>query len=238
MPLPDGATLTWFGHATFLLETPGGKRVLFDPWFDNPKCPDDLMDPGDVDVVLLSHGHADHIGSAVPICKQKLPAAVVAINELANYLAGKGVDGTVGMNKGGTIEVEGLKVTLVNAEHSSSFVEDDGVPIYLGDPCGLVVELEDGYRIYFAGDTAVFSDMALIGELYRPDLAILPIGDHYTMGPREARKAIELLAVKEVVPMHFGTFPLLTGTPEALRAECSGIEELRLMEPTVGAPVR
>jgi len=236
MPLPDGVELTWYGHATFLLQTPGGKRVLFDPWFDgNPACPDGA-DPGDVDIMLLSHGHDDHIASAVPIANAKHPDTVIAIVELCAYLSGQGVENLSPGNKGGTQDVGGIKVTFVHADHSSSTVDDSGRPIYLGEPCGLMVELESGSTIYFAGDTAVFGDMQLLGELYRPDVAMLPIGDHFTMGPREAAKAIELLGVKTVVPMHYGTFPLLTGTPEKLRELCGSELEILTAEPggTVG----
>jgi L-ascorbate metabolism protein UlaG (beta-lactamase superfamily) len=216
--LNNGVKLTWLGHATWLLETPGGKRVLFDPWTDgNPMCPDAYKGAGcgHIDLILVTHGHGDHMGDLVGIVKQT-GAQVVAIAEIAIWLGTKGVTNCTGMNKGGTIAVKGLKVTMTNAVHSSGFLED-GRLIDLGDPAGFVVELENGYKIYNAGDTAVFGDMALIAELYEPDLAMLPVGDHYTMGPKEAAKAVELLRVKKVVPQHYGTFPVLTGTPRMCR---------------------
>jgi L-ascorbate metabolism protein UlaG (beta-lactamase superfamily) len=218
MSLGNGVKLTWFGHATFLLETPGGKRVMIDPWITgNPKCPEGLQDPGALDLILLSHGHSDHTADAARLAKEK-GATVLAMIELADWIGTQGVKDAVGFNKGGSHTVDGIKVTLVDAHHSSS-VEGDSGPIYTGEPAGLVITLENGYKIYFAGDTCVFGDMALIGELYAPDLAMLPIGDFFTMGPLEAAKAVELLGVKRVLGMHYGTFGLLVGTPQALREE-------------------
>ena len=220
MSLGNGVKLTWIGHASFILDTPGGKRALIDPWMTgNPACPESLQDPGDVDLILLSHGHSDHTADVVRLAKEKSPAAVMCMIELGDYLESKGVENIVGGNKGGTLSAEGISVTLTHAFHSSSYGEEDGTIVYTGEPAGLIITLENGYRIYFAGDTTVFGDMALIGELYKPDLAMLPIGDFFTMGPMEAAKAVELLGVKHVLPMHYGTFPLLVGTPQALRDE-------------------
>jgi L-ascorbate metabolism protein UlaG (beta-lactamase superfamily) len=237
MPLPSGVELTWYGHATFLLQTPGGKRVLLDPWLENPSAPDGA-DPGDVDIVLLSHAHSDHVGSLDRIARDKRPAAIVCILELADILEADGMENVMGGNKGGTMDVGGLKVTLTHAFHSSSLPRADGPAVYAGEPCGLVIGLENGSTIYFAGDTDVFGDMALIRELYEPDVAILPIGDFFTMGPRTAAKAIELLGVKTVVPMHYGTFPLLTGTPAALREAAAGIAGLDILETEPGGTLR
>jgi L-ascorbate metabolism protein UlaG (beta-lactamase superfamily) len=220
MSLDNGVKLTWIGHASFILDTPGGKRALIDPWMTgNPVAPDSLQDPGDVDLILLSHGHSDHTGDVVRLAKEKSPAAVMCMIELGDYLGSKGVENIMGGNKGGTLSSEGVSVTLTHAFHSSSWGEEDGTIVYTGEPAGLIITLENGYRIYFAGDTTVFGDMALIGELYKPDLAMLPIGDFFTMGPMEAAKAVELLGVKHVLGMHYGTFPLLTGTPQGLRDE-------------------
>ena len=220
MSLGNGVKLTWIGHASFILDTPGGKRALIDPWMTgNPVCPESLHDPGDVDLILLSHGHSDHTGDVLRLARDKSPAAVICMIELGDYLGSKGVENIMGGNKGGTLSAEGISVTLTHAFHSSSYGEEDGTIVYTGEPAGLIITLENGYRIYFAGDTTVFGDMALIAELYRPDLAMLPIGDFFTMGPMEAAKAVELLGVKHVVPMHYGTFPLLVGTPQALRDE-------------------
>jgi L-ascorbate metabolism protein UlaG (beta-lactamase superfamily) len=216
------STLTWLGHASFRLDTSGGKRVYVDPWLDNPKCPDSEKNPERCDVIALTHGHGDHVGSTVELSEKHGPLPIVAMVELKAWLKDKGAqtDDMPGPNKGGTVEAEGIKFTLVNAFHSSA--SDDGD--YLGEAAGLVIELEDGKKVYFAGDTCVFGDMQLIGRIYSPDVAVLPIGGHFTMDPREAAVACGLLGVKRVVPCHYGTFPLLAGTPDELRQQASGVE--------------
>jgi L-ascorbate metabolism protein UlaG (beta-lactamase superfamily) len=216
------ASLTWLGHASFRLDTPGGKRVYVDPWLGNPKCPDSEKEPERIDVIALTHGHGDHVGETVELTKKFEPQAVVAMVELKDWLQKNGakVDGLPGSNKGGTVDVDGVKFTLVNAFHSSA--TDDGT--YVGEAAGLVITLEDGRAIYFAGDTCVFGDMQLIGRIYSPELAVLPIGGHFTMDPREAGLACELLGVKRVLPCHYGTFPLLPGTPDELKQHTSGVE--------------
>jgi L-ascorbate metabolism protein UlaG (beta-lactamase superfamily) len=207
---------TWLGHATFLMQSPGGKRILFDPWVTgNPKSPEAAKKLGALDLMLVTHGHSDHTGDAVPIARSS-NAQVVAPFELSEWLQQKGLKNVTGMNPGGTLNVHGLSITMVPAVHSSS-VEEDGRIVYLGVATGYVVKFEDGLTIYFAGDTAIFGDMRLIAEMYAPSIAFLPIGDFYTMGPEQAAKACELLNVKQVVPMHYGTFPVLTGTPAKLR---------------------
>lgn len=207
---------TWFGHGTFLFRSPGGIRLLIDPWLDaNPSCPASLKKISALELMLLTHGHADHSTDAVSVARAT-GARAVAPYELSLWLERKGLRHVTGMNPGGTISALGLTITMVPAVHSSS-VEENGVPAYAGLAAGYVVRFEDGLTIYFAGDTAVFGDMRLIGELYRPTVAFLPIGDVYTMGPEQAAKACELTGVSEVVPMHYGTFPELTGTPARLR---------------------
>jgi len=209
-------SITWLGHATFLLRSPGGKRILFDPWVTgNPSSPDSAKRLGALDLMLITHGHGDHTGDAVAIGRSS-GAQIVAPYELSVWLQQKGLKQVTGMNPGGTLKALGLSITMVPAVHSSS-VEEDGRIVYLGVATGYVVTFEDGLTIYFAGDTSIFGDMRLIGEMYRPSIAFLPIGDLYTMGPEQAAKACELLGVKQVVPMHYGTFPALTGTPERLR---------------------
>jgi L-ascorbate metabolism protein UlaG (beta-lactamase superfamily) len=207
-------TLTWLGHATFRIDTPGGKRVYIDPFLHgNPKCPESEQEPERVDVIAITHGHGDHLGDTVDLA-QKHGCTVVAPVELADWLQIKhSLEHVRDPNKGGTVDVDGIAFTLTNAHHSSSNNDLE----YMGEPCGIVVTVENGTKIYFAGDTCVFGDMQLIGRLYEPDLAVLPIGDHYTMGPREAALALELLGTKRCVPCHYGTFPPLVGRPDQLR---------------------
>jgi len=219
------ALLTWLGHASFRLDTPGGKRIYVDPWLSGPTCPEAEREPERVDVIAVTHGHGDHVGDVAELGKKHRPR-LVAIYELAAWLDGQGYPGAAagGMGKGGTVDVDGVRFTLTNAFHSSS--TPDGA--YAGEPAGIVIALENGATLYHAGDTCVFGDMQLIARIYRPDLAILPIGDLYTMGPREAAVALELLGVRRCVPCHWGTFPALTGTPAQLRELAPDVEILDL----------
>jgi L-ascorbate metabolism protein UlaG (beta-lactamase superfamily) len=204
--------LTWLGHSTFRLDA-DGKRVYIDPFLNgNPKCPEAEQTPEHVDVIAITHAHGDHLGDTVDLAK-KHGCTVIAAVELADWLQIKHeLQNVLDPNKGGTVSVDGVRFTLTNAHHSSSNNELE----YMGEPCGIVVRAE-GKSVYFAGDTCVFGDMQLIGRLYKPDLAVLPIGDHYTMGPEEAAVALELLDVKRCVPCHYGTFPPLVGRPDTLQ---------------------
>jgi L-ascorbate metabolism protein UlaG (beta-lactamase superfamily) len=230
--MPDTA-VTWLGHAAFRVDTPGGKRVYVDPWLSNPKCPEDEQEPERIDLIALTHGHDDHVGETIDLA-QRFGCPVVAQVELRGWLAGQGLetDATSAFNKGGTVEKAGVKVTLTDAKHSSAC--PDGT--YAGEAAGLVLEVENGTKVYFAGDTCVFSDMQLIGRIYEPDVAVLPIGDHYTMGPKEASVALELLGTPRCIPCHYGTFPLLHGSPDELQRLAPNVEVL-VLEPGETATV-
>jgi L-ascorbate metabolism protein UlaG (beta-lactamase superfamily) len=222
-----GNKLTWLGHAAFRITTPSGTVILIDPWvLSNPMTPAPDKKFDRIDVMLITHGHFDHIADAVVLGKQFKPQ-VVGIFETCGWLESKGVPNTNPMNKGGTQKVGQLEITMVNAIHSCGIQDGDQV-IYGGEACGYIVRLPGGLTIYHAGDTAVFGDMKIIGDLYAPDLALLPVGDRFTMGPREAALAVRLLNVQHVVPMHFGTFPTLTGRPEILRELTSDFPSLEI----------
>jgi L-ascorbate metabolism protein UlaG (beta-lactamase superfamily) len=222
-------SITWLGHSTFVIVTPGGKWIVTDPWLEsNPMCPPDRKRIDRADLILVSHGHFDHTADVATVSRAT-HAPIVAVFELSQWLERKGLQNVQGMGVGGTISAAGLSVSMTAAVHTSSVVEND-TTVYLGVPTGFVVGLENGQSFYFAGDTALFGDMALIREMYHPDIAFLPIGDHYTMGPEAAARACALLGVRQVVPMHYGTFPVLTGTPDRLKAlvEPQGIDVLVL----------
>jgi len=212
-----GTSIAWLGHATVLVETAKGTKILIDPFIaHNPKYPKGFALPSKIDYILLTHGHGDHISDAVPVASAH-DATVVAIYELAAYVAGKGVARTIGMNLGGTVQLDDVAATMVEAKHSAG-AEDEAGTHYVGVAAGYVLTIADGPVLYHAGDTAVFGDMNLIRELYKPEVAMLPIGGHFTMGPKEAALATRFLAPRLVLPLHFGTFPPLTGTPEELAA--------------------
>ena len=221
--LLGGVRINYLGHSTFRVVTPGGEQILIDPFLSqNPQTPDDLKEVGDIDTVLITHGHFDHFADAVSIATQT-GATVVANFEIFSYLQSQGVENAMPMNKGGTAQVGGVKVTATHAFHSSSIQLEDGSSIYAGDAQGYVLEFESGFKLYHAGDTALFGDMALIGELYSPDLALLPIGNQVVMSPFEAAHAARLLGVQHVVPIHYGTFPFVPGTPEEFQQHLAQI---------------
>jgi len=212
-----GTRITWLGHATVLIETPQGTKILIDPFIQqNPKYPKGFILPAEIQYILLTHGHGDHISDVVPVAA-KHGSTVVAVYELAAYVAGRGVANTIGMNLGGTVQLNEVAATMVDAKHSSGAQDEKGTH-YVGVAAGFVLTIADGPVLYHAGDTAVFGDMKLIADLYSPEVAMLPIGGHFTMGPKEAAMAVRLLSPRIVLPLHFGTFPPLQGTPEELAA--------------------
>lgn len=232
----NGHELTWLGHAAVRLTLSDGTVALVDPWLNgNPACPESEQTQDRVDAVFLTHGHFDHFGDTLELATAHQPQ-VFAIHEIAVYLEGAGVGNVVGSNKGGTIEAPGgIEATLVDAVHSSGISGDDGI-VAGGEAAGWVLSLPGGPTVYHAGDTTVFGDMALIGDLYSPDVALLPIGGHFTMGPEHAARAARMLGVSTVIPIHFGTFPILAGTPAELGAALEGTG-IDVVSAEIGVPL-
>jgi L-ascorbate metabolism protein UlaG (beta-lactamase superfamily) len=230
----ERVNVTWFGHSAFLMQAPGGKSVLVDPWLENPNAPPAARELSTVDLILITHGHSDHVGETIRIA-QRTKAHVLSIHEISLYFQKQGVVGAQGMNKGGTVSFGGLRVTMVDARHSSA-LDVGGIVAPGGEPAGFIIEFENGFKVYHAGDTSVFGDMKIIAELYKPSLVILPIGGLYTMDPREAAYACKLLKPKHIVGMHYGTFPVLAGTPAELRKHLPAPMKKMVVELQPGQP--
>jgi L-ascorbate metabolism protein UlaG (beta-lactamase superfamily) len=236
-------TLTWLGHATVLMVTQAGTRIIFDPWLEgNPKRPEGLTGVGPLDGIAVTHGHFDHLGSVIPLAADT-GAPVICTPEMAAYFTSAGVANVIEMNKGGTVEVGDVGLTMVSADHSCGIAVAEGKPnAYGGDPVGFIAAPRsgDGNSVYISGDTNVFGDMALIRDLYAPEIGLIPIDGHYNMGPREAAHAVKLLGLKRVVPIHYGTFPVLTGTPDEFArhlAEGGSTAIAEVIEPGQSVPL-
>lgn len=228
MSLNKDISITYFGHSTFMITSVKGKSIIIDPWINNPVCPENLHNIDSIDIMAITHGHFDHIADAISLAKEHKPT-VVSNWEICGWLGTKGVENCSPMNKGGSQTVEGIKFTMVHAQHSSGINEEDGSMVYGGEPGGFIIEFENGFKLYHAGDTNIFSDLQLIAEIYKPELVMLPIGDLFTMSPLEASYACKFLKPKYVIPIHYGTFPVLTGTPEELAELTSDIAGMEII---------
>lgn len=232
----NGVEATWLGHATFRFRLDDGTTIYVDPWLaGNPACPEADQSPDRVDAIYLTHGHFDHFGDTLSLAAEHSPM-IFCNHEISVYLGSKGVENVIGLNKGGTVEGPGgVSGTLVHAVHSSGISDGDAI-VDGGDPGGWILRFPDGPTVYHAGDTTVFGDMALIGSMYGPDVALLPIGGHFTMDPAGAAYAAHLIDAPTVVPIHYGTFPILAGTPDELAAELEG-SDITVVPASIGEPV-
>ena len=226
--LNNGVKIQWLGHSAFRIESPKGKVILIDPWLQNPKAPAGMHTIAKADLILITSGHDDHIGNTIDL--QRITGAkVISVPEIGFYLAGEGINNIFPIDIGGSFEFEGIKIHMVPAMHSSGIIVA-GKVLPGGAAAGYVVKLENGFTIYHTGGTGLFSDMKLIAEMYKPDVAMLPIGGLETMGPMEAARASEFILAKYFVPMHFGTLSTMTGTPAEYKKALRGDLQSHVVE--------
>jgi L-ascorbate metabolism protein UlaG (beta-lactamase superfamily) len=209
----EGVKITWYGHDAFKLESPKGKIILVDPWLDNPLAPEGVKENmGKVDLILVTHGHSDHIGNTVEIAKNT-GALVACIYEISLYLNSRGVEKVQPMNKGGSFTYDDIVITMVDATHSSG-IDVGGKIVPGGEAAGFIITFENGFKVYHTGDTGLTGFMKIVGEFYKPDLLLIPVGDLFTLGPEGAAFAVKMIKPSWIIPMHYKTFPPLTGNPQ------------------------
>ena len=228
-------TIHYIGHSSFLFETNSGQRIIIDPWLiDNPSTNETVESIGKIDFVLITHGHFDHVGDSIEILKANTNAKCIANFEICNWLGTKDIPNVSPMNHGGTQIFDNFSISMVNAIHGSGISDSskDNL-VYGGLAAGMILNFDEKYSIYHAGDTSIFGDMSLIRDLHQPDLTIIPIGDHFTMGAKEAAMATSLINSDSYIPMHYGTFPVLTGSPDEFKTlvESQSKSEVIIMKP-------
>ncbi len=231
MGIKSNVEAIWLGHSAVKLVSPKGNIIYIDPFLThNPSTPDHFKTVEKADFILLTHGHEDHVGDTLEIAKAT-GAKVVGIVELIGLLSKEGLsdEQAIAFNKGGTVHFDDFSVTMVSANHSSSYKGQ-----YAGDPAGLIISFEDDICVYHMGDTNIFADLELYGELYEPTLVFAPIGDHFTMGPEEAAYAVEMIDPEVAIPIHYGTWPPIASDPNIFKEVLEEFSEIEVIIPAVG----